>query len=160
MQTFSSFDHLADSIGGTIRAGGRFPVEIALGVATAIVTSLGISDSTEWGTFSLEFFMTVLPTLIGVFATSALYELGILDAPRRWGLTAAYLLGGLGYGIFVLDSALIAETWRWFYLTSALSLGAMLTPLAARPDGLNRRELTWRFNLRFGSRLITSGAYT
>lgn len=139
----------------------RTPVEVAIGVATAIVFSYVVSTGThELDKFAVTFGLTAMTTLIAVFATSALYELDVLASGQRWALTGSYLVAGALYGTFVLDVDQIAELWRWGLLTSGLGLAAILTPLAARSQTLDPREMTWRFTLRLGVRTVLTGVYT
>ena len=139
----------------------RTPMEIFIGLATAAVLSFTIENAvTLPDDFGLKFGLAALPTLLAVFATSALYELEVIGAKRRWALTGAYIAGGIGYGVFLLDFSQQAELWRWIFLTSALGLGVLLTPLSARSTTLDTNELTWRFNVRLVIRTLLSGAYT
>lgn len=126
-----------------------------------MVLSYAIIDPTPGaGHFAATFGLAAVPTLIAVFATSALDELGVVGRTERWLLTGFYLVSGVLYGVYVVDVDRYAEFWRWGLLVSSLGLATVLTPFAARSPTPDSRELTWRCTLRLCARLALAGGYT
>jgi hypothetical protein len=135
-------------------------VEILIGGGVAVVGSLAVADVVP-PVRALEAGMMALPAFLLVFAASALYEFGGLDSTARWGLTAAGLAGTGGYGALVLDPGLLAEVWRWGFLSGGLALGVMMLPWVANPFPDLRRPLAaWHSNVRMGLRALAAALYT
>lgn len=137
----------------------RVPVEVLMGVAWAATSSAAIANY-DWEWFFEPFFLMWGPVFALVFATSFLYEFGVLDRVRRWGITIGVIGAGVAYGSFVLEIELIGEVWRWGYVTGAVLIGTMAVPwLVDRRGGLRRETFVWYATVEVALRVVTAVFY-
>ena len=146
-------EYAADATGAFRRA----PLEVAVGVATAVIFSVTVRGSAEE---DLAHFLVAaalaLPLLLGL---SALRARGAIGAATRWGMAAAVLLGAVAYGAWVFDPEREAEGWRFVALLGSVVMAVSLVPVVGVEERAAKRMAFWRFNLRLLTRIVTVVAY-
>ncbi len=148
------------SLAGNLRRGLRdtavalrvAPVEVALGIATAVAWSAAMTAKPNAMQAWAE--VAILCALTGGIAWIAtlLHGLGALSARRRWLLTLAGFAGVVLYDRTLLDLDRTAEGWRAMLLLAAVALAITLTPLLSAHGHARDRRFR-EVNLR----LITRG---
>ena len=139
------------------RAALRFaPVEIAMGIATAITFSVYTRrpEFEPWlhvgAAAALAF-----PLVLGL---SILRLRGTISSIVRWGGTAAVLLAVAAWSAFFLDPDLGSEGWRFASLFGVSVLALTLVPVVGGGDF--QRERMWHFIHLLVVRVGVVGLYT
>jgi hypothetical protein len=133
------------------------PIEVALGVATAIGFSIGMRQEEAERWFGLLLGAALAMPL--VLAVSVLWARGRLSGATRWGVSTAVLLAAAAYGLWVFDPQLESEGWRFAALFGAVVMAVSLVPTLGVRDEEVRRTTFWRFNARLLTRIVTVVAY-
>ena len=133
------------------------PLEVALGLATALFSSVAIRQDNEeaWARF-VSSAALALPLLLAV---SVLRARGVLSDAARWGASAAVLLAAAAHGAWIFDPEREASVWRFLALLGAVAMATSLAPVVGLEDRGSRRLAFWRFNARLLTRLVTVVAY-
>ena len=133
------------------------PVEVALGLALAVLLSIHVRNR---GFTDDEFARVAASVALAfplVFALSVLAARGVVSAPARWAGTAAVLVACTLFGLTALHDGREADGWRWALLAAAAVLLLALT--AVLPWRPRERRRTWAFAWRLAVRVVGVGLY-
>ncbi|MDQ3698914.1 MAG: DUF4153 domain-containing protein [Gemmatimonadota bacterium] len=141
-------------------AGNAFrqaPLEVALGVATAVALSVTMrgDDQENFGRFGGAA-AVALPSL---FALSVLRARGVIADAPRWAASVAVLLAAAAYGRWIIDPERGSEGYRFLSLLGAAVMAVSLVPVVSGGERAVVRIAFWRFNARLLARIVTVIAY-
>lgn len=142
-------------------AAGAFalaPVEVLLGLTVAVAFSVALRQTggmDEWSRIAASAALALLL----VFGLSLLRARGVIGGGARWGATALVLAAAAAYGVWVADTRLETEAWRFAALLGAAAMALSLVPVAGVRDHERRRRDFWRFNALLLARIASVVAY-